>query len=89
LKNLSIEKLAAALLVIFAALIAIAALYALIAAILAEINPVAAVATISVAVAGLAWVKKTSFTSKIMNRTSQPQKFTEAEFRHISEGESS
>jgi hypothetical protein len=50
---------------------------------------VAAVAAISVAVAGLAWVKKTSFTSKIMNRTSQPQKFTEAEFRHISEGESS
>jgi uncharacterized membrane protein YqjE len=61
LKDLSREKLAAALLVICAALIAIATLYALITIVFAEINPLAAVAAITVAVAGLAWFKKTSF----------------------------
>ena len=58
---MSIEKLAAALLVIFAALIATVALYALLTVVFTEINLVAAVAAISVAVARLAWVKKTSF----------------------------
>jgi len=58
---LSREKLAGALVLICAALIAIATLYALITLFFAEPNPVAAVAAISVAVAGLAWFKKTSF----------------------------
>jgi hypothetical protein len=60
LKNLSREKLAAALLVICVTLIAIATFYALITIIFAEINPIAAVAAITVAVAGLAWFKKAS-----------------------------
>jgi hypothetical protein len=60
LKDLSRQKLAAALLVICAALIAIATLYALITVVFAELNPVAAIAAISVAVAGLAWFKKTN-----------------------------
>ncbi len=58
---MSREKLAVALVVICASLIAIATLYALITIVFAEINPVAAIAAISVAVAGLAWFKKTSF----------------------------
>jgi len=57
---LSREKLAVALVVICATLIAIATLYALITIVFAEINPVAAIAAISVAVAGLVWFKKTS-----------------------------
>jgi hypothetical protein len=52
LRDLSREKLAATLLVICVTLIAIATLYALITIVFAEINPVA--------VAGLAWFKKTS-----------------------------
>lgn len=58
---MSREKLAVALVVICATLIAVATLYALITIVFAEINPVAAIAAISVAVAGLAWFKKTSF----------------------------
>jgi hypothetical protein len=61
MKDLSREKLAVALVVICATLIAVATLYALITIVFAEINPVAAIAAISVAVAGLAWFKKTSF----------------------------
>jgi hypothetical protein len=60
LRDLSREKLAATLLVICVTLIAIATLYALITIVFVEINPVAAIAAISVAVAGLAWFKKTS-----------------------------
>jgi hypothetical protein len=60
LRDLSREKLAATLLVICVTLIAIATLYALITIVFAEINPVAAIAAIGVAVAGLAWFKKTS-----------------------------
>ena len=55
---MSKEKLAIALAVICAALIAIATLYALITVVFAEINPVAAVAAITVAVAGFAWFRK-------------------------------
>ena len=57
---MSREKIAAALLVFCVSLIAIATFYALITIVFAEINPVAAVAAITVAVAGLAWFKKTS-----------------------------
>ena len=57
---MSREKIAAALLVVCVSLIAIATFYALITIVFAEINPVAAVAAITVAVAGLAWFKKTS-----------------------------
>ena len=60
LRDLSREKLAATLLVICVTLIAIATLYALITIVFAELNPVAAVAAITVAVAGLAWFKKAS-----------------------------
>ena len=60
MKDLSREKLAVALVVICATLIAITTLYALITIVFAEINPVAAIAAISVAVAGLVWLKKTS-----------------------------
>jgi hypothetical protein len=60
LKDLSKEKLAVALVVICAALIAVATIYAFITVVFAEINPVAAVAAVSVAVAGLVWFKKTS-----------------------------
>ena len=60
LRDLSREKLAATLLVICVTLIAIATLYALITIVFAEINPVAAIAAITVAVAGLAWFRKTS-----------------------------
>ena len=59
--DLSKEKLAIALVVICATLIAIATLYALITVVFAEINPVAAVAAITVAVAGVAWFRKASF----------------------------
>jgi hypothetical protein len=61
LKDLSREKLAVALVVICASLIAIATLYALITVVFTELNPVAAAAAVTVAVAGLAWFKKTSF----------------------------
>jgi hypothetical protein len=61
LEDLSREKLAVALVVICASLIAITMLYVLITVVFAELNPVATVAAISVAVAGLAWFKKTSF----------------------------
>jgi hypothetical protein len=61
LTDLSREKLAIALVVICAALIAIATLYALITVVFAEINPVAALAAITVAVAGFAWFRKASF----------------------------
>jgi hypothetical protein len=61
LKDLSREKLAVALVMICAVLIATATLYALNTVVFAELNPVAAIAAISVAVAGLAWFKKTSF----------------------------
>ena len=57
---MSREKLAATLLVICVTLIAIATLYALITIVFVEINPVAAIAAISVAVAGLAWFRKNS-----------------------------
>ena len=57
---MSREKIAAALLVFCVSLIAIATFYALITIVFAEINPVAAIAAITVAVAGLAWFKKTS-----------------------------
>ena len=57
---MSREKLAATLLVICVMLIAIATLYALITIVFVEINPVAAIAAISVAVAGLAWFRKNS-----------------------------
>ncbi len=55
------KKLAIALVIICATLIVITALYPLITAALAEVNPVAAVAAISVGVAGIAWFGKTSF----------------------------
>jgi hypothetical protein len=42
-------------------LIAIKALYPLITAALAEVNPIAAVAAISVGIAGIAWFGKASF----------------------------
>ena len=54
-------KLTIALVVICAALMVITALYPLITAALAEVNPVAAVAAISVGVAGIAWFGKASF----------------------------
>ena len=57
---MSREKLAATLLVICVTLIAIATLYALITIVFVEINPVAAIAAISVAVAGFAWFRKNS-----------------------------
>jgi hypothetical protein len=57
---LSRRKLAIALGAICAASMAITALYALITAAFAEVNPVAAAAAISVAVAGIAWLKKTA-----------------------------
>ena len=47
-----------ALVAICAALISVATLYALITVVFAEINPVAAVAAITVAVAGLLWFRK-------------------------------
>jgi hypothetical protein len=56
--DLSKEKLAIALVVICAAVIAIATLYALITIVFAEINPVAVVAAIIVAVAGFVWFRK-------------------------------
>ena len=55
------RKLAIALVVICAILIGITALYPLITAALSEVNPVAAVAAISVGIAGIAWFGKTSF----------------------------
>jgi hypothetical protein len=55
---LSKKKLAVALVVTCAVLIAIATLYVLITVVFAEINPVAAVAAISIAIFGLAWFKK-------------------------------
>jgi hypothetical protein len=58
---LSGRKLAIALGVICVVLVAITALYVLIKVAFAEINPVAAVAAISVAVAGIAWFRKASF----------------------------
>jgi hypothetical protein len=58
---LSGRKLAIVLGVICVTLMAITVLYALITAAFAEINPVAAVAAISVAVAGIAWFRKASF----------------------------
>jgi len=58
---LSRRKLAIALVVICAALMAIPVLYALVTVVFAEINPVAVVAAISVAVAGIAWFRKASF----------------------------
>ena len=60
MRDLSREKLAATLLVICVTLIAIATLYALITIVFVEINPVAAIAAISVAVAGFAWFRKNS-----------------------------
>jgi hypothetical protein len=60
LKNLNRRKLVIALGVVCAALMAIAALYALITAAFVEVNPVAVAAAISVAVAGIAWFKKTA-----------------------------
>jgi len=58
---LSREKLAVALVIICAVLTATATLYTLNTVVFAELNPVAAIAAISVAIAGLAWFKKTSF----------------------------
>jgi hypothetical protein len=59
---LSRRKLAIALVVICAALMAITVLYALVTVVFAEVNPVAVVAAISVAVAGIVWFRKeTSF----------------------------
>lgn len=58
---MSRRKLAIALVVICAALMAITALYALITVAFAEVNPVAAAAAISVAVSGIAWFRKASF----------------------------
>jgi hypothetical protein len=55
---LSSRKLAIALVVICAALMAITLFYALVAVVFAEVNPVAVVAAISVAVAGIAWFRK-------------------------------
>jgi uncharacterized protein YybS (DUF2232 family) len=46
--------------IVCAALITIAALYLLITEAFVEINPVAAAVAISVAVAGIAWFKKTA-----------------------------
>jgi hypothetical protein len=60
LKDLSRRKLVIALGVVCAALMAIAALYALITTAFAEVNPAAAAAAISVAVAGIAWFRKTA-----------------------------
>jgi hypothetical protein len=67
LTDLSREKLAVALVVICATLIAIATLYALITVVFAEINPVAAVAAISVAIVGFAWFKKEASFNKKQN----------------------
>ena len=64
---MSREKLAVALVVICATLIAIATLYALITVVFAEINPVAAVEAISVAIVGLAWFKKETSFNKQQN----------------------
>jgi hypothetical protein len=64
LTDLSKGKLAIALIIICAALIAIATLYALITVVFAEINPVAAVVAITVAVAGFAWFRKEANFSK-------------------------
>jgi hypothetical protein len=64
LTDLSREKLAVALVVICAALLAIAALYVLITVVFTEINPVAAVAAISVAIFGFAWFKKEACLNK-------------------------
>jgi len=61
LTDLSRRKLAIALGVICAALVAITVLYALITAALAGVNPVAAVAAISVGITGIAWFRKASF----------------------------
>ena len=58
---MSREKLAVALVIICAALIAAATLHALLTVVFVEINPVAAIAAITVAVAGFAWFRKTSF----------------------------
>jgi len=55
---LSSRKLAIALVVICAALMAITLFYALVTVVFAEVNPVAVVAAISVAVAGIAWFRK-------------------------------
>jgi hypothetical protein len=44
---------------VFAALIMIAALYTLVTVVFAEINPIAVVAALSVALAGIVWFKKT------------------------------
>lgn len=55
------RKLAVALVVICAALVAITVLYALVTVAFTEVNPVAAAAAISVAVAGIAWFRKASF----------------------------
>jgi hypothetical protein len=55
---LSKKKLAVALVVTCAVLIAIATLYVLITVVFAEINPLTAVAAISIAIFGLAWFKK-------------------------------
>jgi hypothetical protein len=59
--DLKRKKLAIALGVICGTLMAITVLYALITAAFVEVNPVAAVAAISVAVAGIAWFRKASF----------------------------
>jgi len=55
------KKLAIALVIICVTLIMMTALYPLITAALAEVNPVAAIAAISVGVAGIVWFGKTSF----------------------------
>ena len=47
--------------VICATIVAITTLYALITTVFVEINPVAAVAAISVGIAGIAWFRKASF----------------------------
>jgi hypothetical protein len=45
--------------VIFAVLMMVAAFYALITVVFVEVNPIAVVAAISVAFAGIVWFKKT------------------------------
>jgi len=58
---MDVKKLAIALVVVCAILIVMTAIYPLILAALMEVNPVAAVAAVSVGVAGIAWFGKTSF----------------------------
>jgi hypothetical protein len=53
------RKIAIGLGMFFAALITIITVYALIMGAFANINPVGAVAAVSIAVAGIAWFKKT------------------------------